>query len=42
MTAEFKDRVYDCAEGGARGTGVDALGVYPEVIPATPIFQTML
>lgn len=40
--AEFRGRAYSCVQGGAQGTGVDALGVYPDVVPATPTFDLML
>eukprot|EP00967_Tisochrysis_lutea_P128174 scaffold218945_cov13-Tisochrysis_lutea.AAC.1 len=42
LTAELKDRVFSCEAGGAQGTGVDALGIYPDIVPPTPAFQLML
>lgn len=41
-TAELRGRVFSCAEGGAQGTGVDALGIYPQVVPDTPTFRLLL
>lgn len=37
MTQEFQGRVFACGGGGeGAGLGLDALGIFPRFIPASP------
>jgi hypothetical protein len=39
LIAEFKGRTFHCGHSGAQAYGLDALGLFPELLPSTAKFD---